>query len=1210
VTNRCFSHGMRSAFFVAALYLAGGLSVPEASAQSALRSLSQPGSETIRKYGVLPLSFEENQGQAAPRVRYLAHGPGYSLLLEDKQATLLLFPKRAANKSANPNILRMRLLHSNSRAPAGEARLPGTVNYFSGRDPAQWRTGIPTFRDVRYRNVYPGIDLTWRGESSRLEFDFEVAAGSNPNDIRLHLDGARRLRLDRDGTLVITGQHETLRLQKPLASQTMGGRTQPVPATFELDRNKTVRFRLGSYDHTRPLLIDPILNYSTYVGPSGYPDGIAVDPAGEAYIAGLTYNGFPTNTGSIQSAPAQKPNGGWSAYVAKLNSTGTALLFATYLSGDGNDQAYGLTTDSTGNVYVVGTTSSTNFPVTQGAYQTTNREPAGTTFIAKIDSTGTQLLYSTLLGGSTRSWGYGVAVDSGGNAYIAGNTYDTDFPVTPGAFQTSVSKSSSQDWTGYVAKLNPVGSALVYSTLLGGSAADLPLAIHVDANGDAFVTGSTKSPNFPITTGAFQSVNKAAAVGDETAFVTEVNPSGTALVYSTFLGGSVLERATSLALDASGNAYVAGYTESSDFPVTPGVIQPAFHASPDLPLNSNVFLSKLSSSGSQLLESTFLSGTQIEGWGNIFDQGSGVAVDASGNVYVTGSANTMDFPVTPGALQPLNLGELVSGNSSSFVAKIDATFSKILYATYLTGTGDGSGMGCDCTSGIALDPSNNVYVAGIVVSSDFPTTLGAFQTQYTGGGYTNFVTEFNASEMTALPATTTTVTSNVASQTFGQPITFTATVQPTSGSPPTGAVGFSFSGLASSDEFPGQMGGWFSAAVDGSGSANYTTTALPPGQTSVIAYYLGDANHAPSLGGMTQTVVGLPTTLTLTSSGNPEPWGTPVVFTATVRDGSGNPVPGNISFNMGNLTVAPQVALNSAGQAAWTNCTGGPCLPVGADTITASYSGYGYAGSSASVTETFTPLGVTPTPTFSPPAGAYTSVQSVVLSDSASTAAIYYTTNGTTPVIGSSPSYGPNPLLVNQSETIEAVAIVSGYSPSSAISAAYVINLPPPNFALSVSPTAVTASSGYPAVATVLVTGQNQFSGTVSFSCSGLPAGAVCTFTPATVTGSGGVALSIAAPPGSARNDSPFPPRTAPIAFAVVLIGCARLRRHPSRVLSLLLILASWSGMISLSACGGGGGKAMGGGPSGIPPTSITTVTIGAVSGSLTRSATLTLTVN
>jgi hypothetical protein len=469
---------------------------------------------------------------------------------------------------------------------------------------------------------------------------------------------------------------------------------------------------------------------------------IAVDSAGEAFVAGYTGPYMPTTTGSHQpSFPSagkndNTPVGGslyiyTAAFVAKFNSTGTALLYCTYLSGAENDAADAIAVDALGNAYVAGQTASANFPVTPGAFQTTNLAKGGAGFITALNSSGSGLIYSTFLSGSTETVIKGLALDSSDNVYVTGDTADLDFPVTSGAFQSTSPANPIVGGKGFVTKLAAGGQKLLYSTFLGGSKWDDPNGIAIDSTGNAYITGGTQSPDFPTTPGAFQSVNKATVfnfLGGS--FVTKMNPTGTALVYSTYLDGSVTDVANAIAVDAEGDAYVTGFATSSDFPTTPGVIQPSLGLSPaELGSEmSNVFITKLNSAGSDLVYSTFLGGSQTLNAGAYGDSGLSIAVDSAGNAYIAGSTEDVDFPLTPGTLQSQNITQLVSGDLAAFVTKINPTASEILYSTYLTGSGDQSGDpagdSCDCATGIALDSAQNVYVAGRTISTGFPTTLG------------------------------------------------------------------------------------------------------------------------------------------------------------------------------------------------------------------------------------------------------------------------------------------------------------------------------------------------------------------------------------------------------------------------------------------------------------------------------------------------------
>jgi hypothetical protein len=1176
------------------------------------------------RYGALPSSFEQNLGQASQEVRYLARGAGYSILLDRNDAVLLLSHRHPVrdriqrdrralaspqNSTEPADLLRMRLDGSRaSAALTGEDRLPGVVNYLLGNDPSKWLTGVPTFGRVTYTGVYPGIDLTYYGSGQRLEFDFDLAPGADPHSIRLRFDGARSLRLDKDGSLVIAAAHGQVSFQKPAFYQPSGkhGR-QPVEGAFRIVSRRTVAFTLGRYDRTKPLVIDPILNYSTYFGQSGQAYAITVDAAGEAFVAGSANAGMPTTAGIEPNLPTKALPSDTSAFVAKLNSSGTAVVYCTYLGGSKSDVAYGVALDAAENAYVGGWTFSADFPVTAGAFQTINHAANGAGFVAAINSTGTALVYSTFLSGSQQTEITGVAADSVGEAFVTGDTYDLDFPTTAGAYQSSPKADPDEDPEGFITKLNAAGTGLIYSTYIGGSGGDYPGAITLDANGDAYIAGYTESSDFPTTQGAFQTAMKHGWTG----FVTQVNPSGSALVYSTFLGGSRMDGVQAIAVDSSGDAYVTGYANSDDFPVTSGVFQPKLNLG-SFALAENAFITRLNSTGTALVYSTYLGGSKNGTGGAAEDAGVGIAVDGSGNAYVTGATPDIDFPVTQGAFESQNLAQLNSADGATFLTKINPTASQILYSTYFSGSGDNSGETCDCASGIALDPAGNVYLAGWTVSTDFPSTQGAFQTQMGGEGWfwSTFVTEFNEGEMTTLPASTTTLSSSGNGQDYGQSVTFTASVQPTSGSTPTGTVGFSVMVPAADGNAEYGMGPWTTVPLNNSGVATYTTSDLITGQVPIVAYYLGDTNNAPSSGTMTETVNQIPTTTTITSSANPAPYGQPLTFTVnTTETATGNPAQGYVQLSVGKTGTA-QITLNSAGQAVWQ--TNGTALSVGVNTITVNF----YPAepvlidhpSSASLVETVTSTTVTPAPTFSPPGGTYTSYQQVTLNDTASDAAIYYTLDGSTPVVGSSNQLpAGSQLEVTASETIEAIAQAPGDAASAVVSTAYVINLPQPDFTFTLNPTSLTINSGGTGTTTITVTAIDGFSGSVSFACSGLPSGASCGFSPFAVTPGNSSTLTITVPASTSSNRGPVGSPFMPTVSLALIVGWLGLRGKRSRRTLLFTILFA-VGLLSFCACGGGGTSSGGQNP---PPTQTTsTVTVSATSGSLSHTATLTLTVN
>jgi hypothetical protein len=443
--------------------------------------------------------------------------------------------------------------------------------------------------------------------------------------------------------------HKPLVYQPTTNDETTGTHKGVIDGKFVLTAAQQVRFQIAAYDRSKPLVIDPTLAYSTYLGGRGDDEGfgIAVDAAGNAYVTGHTAStNFPTTPGAFQTTFG---GGFGDAFVSKLNAAGSALLYSTYLGGSTDDLGSGIAIDASGDAYVTGHTDSSNFPTTAGAFQTTS---GGFTdaFVSKLNTVGSALLYSTYLGGSDGELGNSIAVDASGNAYVTGQTNSTNFPITAGAFQTTIGGGGLD---AFVSKLNAAGSALLYSTYLGGRDVEGGNGIAVDASGNAYVTGGTLSSNFPVTPGAFQTTCPECnnhIVGDT--FVSKLNPVGSALVYSTYLGGSGQDGDFGIAVDASGNAYVTGFTSSSDFPTTPGAFQTTLKGS------QNAFFSKLNASGSALLYSTYLGGSS----GDIGDR---IAVDASGNAYVTGATASSNYPTTPGAFQTAFGG----GTLDAFVSK-------------------------------------------------------------------------------------------------------------------------------------------------------------------------------------------------------------------------------------------------------------------------------------------------------------------------------------------------------------------------------------------------------------------------------------------------------------------------------------------------------------------------------------------------------------
>ena len=623
------------------------------------------------KWGNIPLSFELNNGQAPKEVRYLARGSSYTLYLASGETLL-------AGRKEAPLLTRFSGANLSASVEA-EARQSSTSNYFVGNDPQQWRASVPNYERVRYTAIYPGIDLLYYGKDGYLEYDWIVSPGADPARIHLVFEHADRLAIDQHGDLVIRKGDSMYRHKRPVVYQQVAGRRVTVNGEWNL-HGREGSFRIGAYDHSKELVIDPPLIYSTYHGGSGadFAYAIAVDSVGNTYVTGSTQSAnFPT-AGPLQNAL----QGGANVFITKFNPSGTAKMYSTYLGGSGIDEGHGIAVDVQGNAYLTGSAGSRDFPL-KNAIQA-KPGVSGDAFVAKLNASGSALVYSTYLGGIGTDSGSGIAIDAAGNAYVVGTTSSADFP-TQNAFQPT--KGAQQD--AFIAKINSSGTALVYATYLGGNNVDEGNGIAVDSAGNAYITGDTQSTNFPIQS-SFRSSN--AATVD--AFVTKLNPAGSALVYSTYLGGSGSDYGTGIAVDSSGSAYVTGYTGSKDFPVV-SPIQPKLVSTGD-----DVFVTKFNPSGLALVYSTYLGGGGE-------DAPNALAIDQTGNVYITGRTNSSDFPLT----NPIQNTRVAF---DMFVTEINAAGSATLFSTYIGGAASESGRG------IAVDQLGNIHVAGEGASTNFP----------------------------------------------------------------------------------------------------------------------------------------------------------------------------------------------------------------------------------------------------------------------------------------------------------------------------------------------------------------------------------------------------------------------------------------------------------------------------------------------------------
>jgi YVTN family beta-propeller protein len=884
-TNRLwFAASAALLFLLPSRTAAQSVPAPRSEAQAAAATKNL---RVVEAYGRLPLSFEANQGQTDRRVKFLSRSAGQTLFLTSTEAVL----------TSTHSAVRMKLLSAYGRAQvSGLEPLAGNSNFFLGNDPAKWRAHVPTFARVRYADIYPGVDLVYYGNHRELEYDFLIAPGADPRNIRLKFRGAKRGYLDHGDAVWQTPDGE-IRLRKPRLYQQVDGKAIEVVGGYVL-QGPTIQFAIGEYDHLQPLVIDPVLVYSTYLGGSGIDlaKGISVDSSGDAIIAGYTAStNFP-----VSSTPFQSTNGGGSSnvFVAKLNAAGTALFYATYLGGNGGDQGSGIAMDSSGNAFVTGTTNSVNFPTTPGAFQTTYAG-SGDAFVTKLNATGDALVYSTYLGGSQSEGANSIAVDASGNAYVTGETQSINFPATSGAFQTA----NAGGVDAFVTKVNAAGTALVYSTYLGGSGSDAGFGLAVDSSGNTFISGQTSSTNFPgVNTGSVQAANGG---GSTDAFVAELNSTGSTLVYATYLGGNGTDLALGIALDSSGNAYVTGYTSSTNFPVTSGAMQTTNAGGYD------GFVAKINLGGTALGYSTYLGGSGT-------DVAVGLAVDSSGNAYVAGATSSSNFPgMSSSSVQSANGG----GASDAFVAELNPAGSALVYATYL------GGSGADAAAGIALDASNNIYIAGYTGSTNFPLSSSPVQSSYGGGTYDAFVAKLGGTTGTSGTApTTTTISSSATSSVFGQQVSFSIVVSPSSASSltPSGSVTISDGSTT------------LGAASLSSGTAVFNTALLSAGNHRITAAYEGDSNFSASTSGALVQAVNQGTTVdSVSASPNPSIQGQPVVLTATVNPvapAAGTPS-GTVAFLDGATSIG--TATLSGGQTTLTISS----LSAGSHSITCAYQG-------------------------------------------------------------------------------------------------------------------------------------------------------------------------------------------------------------------------------------------------------------------------------
>ncbi|HZS08469.1 MAG TPA: SBBP repeat-containing protein [Blastocatellia bacterium] len=763
-------------------------SMPAASGKSQPAD-SAARARVIENYGRLPLSFEPNQGQADQSVKFLARGHGYTLGLTAGEAVLRLRSAEcgmrnektpipghrsraphSAPRTPHSAVLRLKLVGANT-APQVEGReqLGGRVNYLTGNDRSRWHTDIPTWREVRYSEVWPGIDMVWYGRQRQLEYDFIVGPGADPRQVRLAFEGADRLRLDGEGNLVVRTKAGEVTQHAPVIYQEGEQGRQTVTGKYVLKGRREVGFAIGAYDASRPLVIDPQLVYSSYVGGTGvdFATGVAVDGQGQAYVTGqtdpltvvggvATGQAFPYDN----SIPAElNVHSTDDVFVTKLNAAGTGTIYSTIISdSDFVAVANGIAVTSDGKACITGSTEATNsigdggvnfYPVTANAYQGDGSWflcgrgfcRSRDAFVTVLNEKGNDLFYSTFFGGSAFTEenaldeGLAIATDSANRVYITGRTRSNNLP-TKNAF----SKQPFGGTDAFIAVFDPAApdglDTLLYASYLGGSGDDDGRGIATDRSGNAYVVGSTGSDDLKAKSPAGQSLPPLQAGfqgGSTDGFVAKIDTGSSgesSLTYLTYFGGNVSDRVEAVAVDADERAYITGASNSSpqSFP-----LRNAFDSTQT---NGEAFVAKLNADGTALFYSSFLGGDnsnrETDG-----EEGLGIAIDAAGNAYVTGRATSgASFPT--GAVAPPFPPNL---QGTSFLAKIEASVSsttvpKLLYATTFGGTGT-------ISQSVALDPKGNVYLAGST-NGNLPTTPGAFQTTFNGSATDGFVAKIGS----------------------------------------------------------------------------------------------------------------------------------------------------------------------------------------------------------------------------------------------------------------------------------------------------------------------------------------------------------------------------------------------------------------------------------------------------------------------------------
>ena len=1175
-------------------------------------------------YGKLPLTFEANQGQTGPQVKFLLRGRGYTAFLTSGGMTISLranSPTTGSNSSVStlPVSKTVQLALTGAAANpvvTGEELQPGKVNYFLGNDRTKWHTNVPIYARVRYHDVYPGIDLVYYGNHREMEYDFEVRPGSDPGKIRFEVQGASGITLDQQGDLVLTIGRQELHLASPFVYQFANGQKVAVGGTYVITDSNHFAFQVPQYDASKSLVVDPALVYATYTGGSGFDQttGLAVDSTGNVYLEGYTSSvDFPLAAlGSLAS-------NAYHAFVTKLDSTGSNLVYSDYVGGNTGDYGAALALDSANEVYLTGSTASSDFPAVN-AFQSEQPGPY-TGFLTKISADGSSILYSTYLGGNAFDQPTSIGIDGSGEPEVAGFTMSQNFPVSNAYQATALANQGGIFGTyGFLTKFSADGASLVYSTYVEGSSNQTQPcgsdscwpapynainAMTVDSSGNAYVGGTTNTYDFPVTNGAYQTTNSTQQ-DPPIGFVSKFDASGT-LDYSTYFYGSGGNSVgiSAIAVDGSGSAYISGATESDGtFPITTTTLcDPGSYGSSC----GYAFVTKFDPTASTLVYSTFLGP-------NNYAIPQALTVDASGDAYVLASTSSAQYQT--------NLAiENYSNASDLLLVEIDPSASSQLFSTYLGGSGN------DSPGGLMLDASNNIYVAGYTDSTDFPVTQGAFQ-GVSAGETDAFVMKISNSSSQgaslspgALEYSPQAVGSNSQSQQVqfrnmsSQPLTITS-ISISGDFTQSNNCGSSLDAAGSCSLFitftPTAVGARTgSLLISDSASDNAQVLSMNGNGLGPVA------SVSPAALTFSSTAVGVSSpsqAITLANQGNESLDVNSIQATGDFSET--NNCPSTLGAGLSctiSVTFTPTIIGGRTGSVVVSDAAAGSPQSVG-------LSGTGVLGSSilltpASLTFPSTPITTSSTAqtiTVKNQSNASVSISSVQAGGD------YTQTNTCAGTLGAGSSCTINVTFVpTSSGTRNGTLTVN----DSAAGSPQTLGLSGTgaDFSLSSSSTSNTIKAGSAATYALSVAPVGgAFTNSIKISCSGQPANSTCTVSPSQTTPGGNItsaSVTVSTTAASADNIPAVPSTKRNMyaglmrlqGLAVLGLALAGLGRRKQKIGLVVLLIVLISGVVGMSACAGGTGISQQGGSGTTPGTYSITVT--GASGNLQHSLTLTLVV-